>query len=258
MLKYLAVTLLSNLVLNSARNDIIAQLQKQLLPLGGFKTLRTDNPVSIGLPAIEQSFPNAAFPIGCVHEFICPAAEEISAAHGFIAGLASRFLQLGAVCLWISHNRQLFPAALKLFNINPEQVLFIDLKRERDILYVVEDALKCNKLCIVIGELQQISFKESRRFQLAAEQSRVTCFLLRNQPRITNTITAVSRWQVRSLPSELQDGLPGVGFPRWEVELVRVRNGVPGKWTIEWKVDAFVEVPEVVTEQEYTHIRKVG
>jgi protein ImuA len=28
--------------------------------------------------------------------------------------------------------------------------------------------------------------------------------------------------------------MPGVGFPRWEVELLKVRNGEPGKWIIEW------------------------
>jgi protein ImuA len=30
------------------------------------------------------------------------------------------------------------------------------------------------------------------------------------------------------------DGLPGIGFPRWQVELLKVRNGKPGSWQLEW------------------------
>ena len=28
--------------------------------------------------------------------------------------------------------------------------------------------------------------------------------------------------------------MPGVGMPRWKVELLKVRNGVPGEWIVEW------------------------
>lgn len=223
------------------KSDIISQLEKQVLPLGGFKTLRTDAAVDIGFRGIEQAFPNNVFPIGCVHEFLPAGAEDLPATHGFIAGLTGKFLKLGGVCLWVSHNRTVFPPALKRFNINPEQIIFIDVKRERDCLYVMEDALKCTQVRVVVGELQQISFKESRRFQLATEQSRVTGLLLRKQSRL-NTIASVSQWRIRSVASELDDGLPGVGFPRWRVELLKVRNGRPSQWTIEWVVDSFVEV----------------
>lgn len=243
--------------MRTIRNHIISQLEKQILPLGGFKTLRTDNTVDIGFPAIEQAFPNHAFPIGCVHEFLSASADDISATHGFIAGLAGKFIHLGGVCLWISHTRTVFPAALKKFNINPEQVIFIDLKKERDCLYVMEDALKCNRISVVIGELQQIGFKESRRFQLAAEQSRVTGFLLRRQSKVMNTIAAVSRWRIQSVASEPEDGLPGVGFPRWHVELLKVRNGTPGEWTIEWAVNSFVEVQQYHVH-EYVNRKNVG
>ncbi len=28
--------------------------------------------------------------------------------------------------------------------------------------------------------------------------------------------------------------MPGVGAPRWKVELLKVRNGLPGAWIVEW------------------------
>ena len=59
----------------------------------------------------------------------------------------------------------------------------------------------------VVGALSEISFAESRRLQLTVEQSGVTCFILRVRPRNLNT-----------------DGMPGVGFPRWNVELLKVHK----------------------------------
>jgi len=117
--------------------------------------------------------------------------------------------------------------------------------------------LKCNKLTAVLVDIKNISFKESRRFQLAAEQSRVTGFIIRNQPYSVNTIACVSRWQITSIASELQDAMPGVGFPRWNVELLKVRNGIPGKWKIEWTADSFIEIKENIAILS-KEVRKIG
>ena len=36
--------------------------------------------------------------------------------------------------------------------------------------------------------------------------------------------------------------MPGVGFPRWNVELLKVRNGKPGSWQIEWAESRFQDI----------------
>ena len=159
-------------------------------------------------------------------------------------------MQRGGACLWISASRTLFPAALNMYGIAPHQIVFIDLKKEKDVLYATEEALKCNKLVAVFSELNNISFKASRRLQLAAEKSRVTCFLLRRPPQHANTIAAVSRWRITPLASALCDGMPGVGFPRWNVELLKVRNGKPGRWIIEWSGEDFTEVKDNIGVRE--------
>src|SRR5450631_649056 len=101
----------------------------------------------------------------------------------------------------------------------------------------MEEALKCEGLAAVAGEIPHIDFTASRRLQLAVEKSSVTGLLLRHRPRQLNTIACVARWQINPLPSELEDDLPGVGFPRWNVELLKVRNGKPGAWQMEWRND---------------------
>jgi protein ImuA len=44
--------------------------------------------------------------------------------------------------------------------------------------------------------------------------------------------------------------MPGVGHPRWKVELLKVKNGQPGSWTIEWKKKSFHHVVEQTPPQE--------
>jgi hypothetical protein len=36
--------------------------------------------------------------------------------------------------------------------------------------------------------------------------------------------------------------MPGVGFPGWNVELLKVRNGKPGSWQIEWAESRFQNI----------------
>ncbi len=245
---------------NSAfKEATIAQLQRNILPLQGLKKLRTDNDVSLDCKAVEQAFPNNTFPIGCTHEFITRCFEDAAPTNGFIAAVLGKLMRLGGVSIWVSAGRHLFPPALVAFNAAPENIVFIDLRHEKDVLYVTEEALQCNKVTAVIAEIKNISFKESRRFQLAAEQSRATGFIVRHQPKIITNIASVSRWRITSLPSQLEEGMPGVGFPRWKVELLKIRNGTPSTWTIEWVNSTF----NLITEQKaaipwYKGLRKVS
>ena len=61
-------------------------------------------------------------------------------------------------------QRTIFPPALKFFGIAPDKIIFIDLQKEKDILWAMEEALKCDGLAAVIGEMQELSFTASRRF----------------------------------------------------------------------------------------------
>ena len=165
------------------KNTILSQLEKQILPLQGLKKLRTDNDVNINCKAIEQVFPNNAFPIGCTHEYITGCFEDAAPTNGFIACIIGKLMRLGGVCIWISTARHLYPPSLIRFNVLPEHIIFIDLKHEKDVLYVTEEALKCNKVTAVIAEIKNLNLKESRRFQLAAEQSRVCLLYTSPSPR---------------------------------------------------------------------------
>ena len=219
--------------------DIITQLKKDILALQGFRPL-VHSQQQIDLGTINHSFPHAQFPLGANHEFICNSKESLAASTGFIAGILSTLLQKGGAVALISSSQIIFPPALVSFGIEPSQVIFIHLQKE--ILWTLEEALKCEGLTAVVGEISSIDLTASRRLQLASEQSRVTGFLLRYPPKQLHTTACVCRWQIQSLKSETEDGLPGVGFPRWAIELLKVRNGKPGQWQLEWANGQFNEV----------------
>jgi len=232
------------------KRDIISKLQKDILLWEGFKPPQADNADTFGLGPIEAAFPNGVFPVSALHELICPTPEQSAATSGFIAGILGTLMKQGGTCLWIGSSRKLFPSSLSLFNIEPDRVIFIDLKRERDVLWVTEEALKCEGLTAVIAELQDINIAQSRRLQLAVESSKVTGFILRTDIYKAKTSTCVARWRISPIPSETEDGLPGVGFPRWQVELLKVRNGNPGVWRMEWAGRSFVTLDEKVIAHE--------
>jgi protein ImuA len=229
----------------TTRADIIVQLQRDILLLQGFKSANNTT-VDTGLGPINDAFPNATFPLGAIHEFLAEGVESAAATSGLFAGLLSPLMAHHGVSLWISSARKLFPPALKNFGIEPDRFIFVDLKKEKEVLWAMDEALKCGALTAVVGEMQDISFTASRRLQLAVEESQVTGFILRNNPRKLTTTACVSRWKITPRPSGSNEDLPGIGFPQWKVELLRIRNGKPGVWEFRWQDGKFQWVKEAI------------
>lgn len=237
--------------------DIITQLKKDILPLQGIRSISTNSALDSKLGSLRYSFPNNSFPLGAIHEFIISNNEEQAATCGFVAGIISTLMNNSGALIWISASRSIFPPALALFGVDPSRIIFIDLRKEKEILWVMEEALKCTGLAAVIGEMQDLNFTASRRLQLAVEQSCVTGFVIRRNPKIINTTACVTRWMISPLNSLLPGEMPGVGFPRWNVELVKVRNGVPGKWELEYSNDRFRHIPKIA-EIPFNQKKKTG
>ena len=52
--------------------------------------------------------------------------------------------------------------------------------------------------------------------------------------------------------------MPGVGFPRWNVELLKVRNGKPGSWQLEWSYNQLHEIKQNIFSIPQEQVRKTG
>jgi protein ImuA len=243
-----------------AKKEILIKLQQDILLWQGFKPQAAAKAERVGLGEIEQAFPGGVFPKRAIHEFITVLPEDSASSGGFIAGLLAVLMQDGAACVWVSTSRRLFPASLSTFNVEPERIIFMDVKTEKDVLWITEEALKCEGLAAVVAELNNLSLIESRRLQLAVEESGVTGFILRKDASKATSTVATARWKISPLPTDTTSGLPGLGFPRWQVELLKVRNGNPGSWVLEWAGENFAAVNKITGQAVWTEKekRKIG
>jgi protein ImuA len=225
--------------MGGSRLDIIQKLQREILSLGGMPAPAKGTELPQGLGILKDHFPHGTLPTGAMHEFMGATAEDNAATSGFIAALLSTCLPQAGALVWISPEAIVFPPALTSFHVEPHHIIFIHPANEKDLLWVTEEALKCAGLRAVISEMKDLQSGHSRRFQLAVEKSGVTGFILNRSQGSQNANNCVSRWKVNALPSETEDGLPGVGHPHWDVELMKIRNGRPGRWELNWTGKGF-------------------
>src|SRR5262245_24053240 len=114
--------------------NIITELQNEILHLQSFKIPGNNSISRIGFNDIEKNFPNSCFPITAIHEFLCRDIESTAATTGFITGILARLMLNGGISIWIQSTRNLFPPGLKTFGIDPDRIIFINLKNEKEIL----------------------------------------------------------------------------------------------------------------------------
>src|SRR4051812_15302878 len=112
----------------ASNQAIMAQLQKDILPLQGFRPPATGRTASIGLGPLESAFPTGHFPTGAVHECISTPEKRAAAPRGFLAALRGKLLLQGGACIWVGTARTLSPPALAAFGVPAERLIFIDLQ----------------------------------------------------------------------------------------------------------------------------------
>jgi protein ImuA len=196
-----------------------------------------------GVAAIDRALPGGGLALGAVHEIlgIDGDEEDGAAACGFIAGLLAR-LRMGPV-LWCLKRPDLYGPGLLAHGLDPARLVIVTAPRDEDILWAIEEGLRAPGLVAVIGEIGRLPLVAGRRLQLGAERSGITAFLLRRWRNSEEAArererpsAAVTRWRIAALPAREVDDLrlrQLIGQPRWRVELLRCRGGVPAQWVVE-------------------------
>jgi len=220
------------------QKKIISDLKNQIMALEGFRPQGIAS-LPAGLGTILKSLPNESFPLGAIHEFHARSDEDSTACAGFVSALMNHIMGESGTALWISPSpRNIYPPALRSFGVDPERIIFTDVKREVDALWIMNEALKCGALKVVVGEMKNLPFVASRKLQLSVEEGQSTALIIRKLNK-SNTTASVSRWNATSLPGEQIDNLPGLGYPTWKVDLLKIRNGHPGSWSVCFKNGQF-------------------
>jgi protein ImuA len=146
----------------------------------------------------------------------------------------------GGMVLWCLPRPDLYGPGLAAHGLDPARLVLVRAPRDAEILWAMEEGLRAPGIAAVVGEVGSLAAVASRRLQLAAERSGITAFLLRrwrdggqaaHERALPNA--AMTRWRIAALPSKSLPGEPGVGRPRWRIELLRCRGGEPACWEVE-------------------------
>jgi protein ImuA len=174
---------------------------------------------------------------GALHEVAGGGNDAVNSAAAalFTAGIAAR--TRGKV-LWCVARPDLFAPALSQAGLKPDRVIYLDAGDEKTILACFEECLRHRGLGAAVAEVARLSMTASRRLQLAAEESGTIGIALRRWRRQAEAsdyghpTAATTRWRISALPSTPLP-VPGVGRPRWLVELVRCRAGESAEFELE-------------------------
>jgi protein ImuA len=213
----------------------------------------------LGLAALDDALPGGGLPLGALHEIEGERAEwDDGATTGFCLALLARLerrFPTGRKILWISRQGDLYPPALAGQGLDPGRFLLVRAKGDAEVLWAMEEGLRCRRLAAVVGEVEGLDRLAGRRLQLAAEASldgrgphetsatsAVTAFALHRRfrpPRAGRAASAaLSRWRVTpgasGAASGDQLGESLIGRPRWRLDLLRCRGAAPGSWQVEW------------------------
>ena len=228
----------------ASKAAVLAELRGRIRRMEGIGGADGSRFLPLGVPAVDQALPDGGLPLGCLHEVVGENDPFNSVATGFSAAILARISEQHEAShqgrmIWITRGDDLYAPGIAAYGLKPERLIVVRARRDADILWAMEEALRCRTLGAVLGEIGDIDMVASRRLQLAAEASGVTGLLLRSAGRRLGATASVTRWGLSAAPSRPIDGEPGLGLPRWRTRLLRCRGGQPGEWLLEWHGGGF-------------------
>ena len=219
---------------SKAGRDVLRALKDSICSL---EPARGSGAIPFGIAPIDQTL-GGGLARAALHEVAASGESALTAATQFALGLASLAQEPRAV-VWIAEEMGLrengapYGPGLDDLGLRPEQLVTVAAAKPRDVLWTMEEALRCRAVAVVIGEIRsaRLDLVASRRLSLAAGHRDVCTFLLRTAPG-TDGSAAATRWTVAGARSRANAAGPGPS--RFSVHLTRNRHGPIGSWSLEW------------------------
>ncbi len=162
-----------------------------------------------------------------------PETVTDAAAIGFVL---ARLPRTTAPILWVQDRLSRKEAGRPyLAGIGTDRpLIMVSLSRAADVLWAMEDGLRCKALGGVIGEVwgdpPALDFTATKRLAMRSEAADVPCWLIRRAAS-PDLSAARDRWRIASLPSAPHPhDAQAPGLPRWSLDLFRSRRSKPGQW----------------------------
>jgi protein ImuA len=215
---------------------------------GGEALLKT------GAASLDDTL-GGGLPKAALTEIHGPETRDAGAVAGFALALLGRLVNCDPAAgpaLWIGTAQAWqeggFPYARglqTLFGIAPQSLLFCEVPKLTDALWVAEEAARLTTLSAVVLEIrgnpQRLDLTASRRLHARAQQAAKPVLLLR-QAALAEPTAAPVRLIVEPAVSALRSTLAGpldgsIGRPAFAVSVSKSRTGRWGKFILEWNPD---------------------
>lgn len=218
--------------------------------------------VKLGIGLIDAAL-GGGLACGALHELAAARETETPAATAFALAVAARLLRQSGrfanrppsgqaaermiptdrAVLWIADDLSLFEngvlygPGLDQTGVAPERLIAVAAPHCRDVLWAMEEALRCRAVGTVIGEIRTRAVEQTamRRLSLAAAAGDTLGLVLRPLPDNAPS-SFVTRWIIEAASSRhfsSSQKCP-IGPPRLSARLVRNRRGHLGEWIVEW------------------------
>ena len=205
---------------------VLDRLRRELCAAEAATGLTPDGGAALGLgiSAIDGVL-GGGLSCGALHEIAAAHETETAAATGFALALAARQALpscesaartgasavstriTGRYLLWIAEDFSLaengapYGPGLDGAGIAPERLITVTAARDRDVLWAMEEALRCRAVGVVIGEMRSRGIDQvmTRRLALAAAAGDTLGLLLRTTPH-DEPSAAATRWIIGTAP----------------------------------------------------------
>lgn len=212
---------------------------------------------SLGMPEADALIGAHGLDTAACHEIKPEPGKtaQRAAALGFALALARRRLGETAHAgrglpriLWCTSRPtnldtgHLYPPGLARFGLDAASFLFIDARRDGEVLWALEEGLRSGSLALAIGSLSAIGLTPARRLSLAARDG-ATPLLLLTSARSAPSAATATRWRIGTAVSSPHPFDPKAsGAARIAVRLERCRSAPPAMqaaMTLEWSDEAY-------------------
>ena len=153
---------------------------------------------STGVPELDEWLPQGGMPRRGLVEWL---GEWGGGAWTLGVKAAANAVAEGGKVVVVDPRGEFYPPAARLWGLDPAELLLVRPPTVAEAVWAMDEALRCKAVGVVVGIVERLDHRFSRKLQLAAEAGGRPCLLFRPASARNEPSWAEIRWLVRPLPS---------------------------------------------------------
>ncbi len=233
---------------------LVDQLSDRIraIEIGGRLRSQASATISSGCQELDACLPDGGYSPGTIIEWI----EPTQGCGGYYLALAAarQAIADGKYLVVVDPQQRFYPPSAQSMGIPIERLIVLRPQNESDVMWSIDQALRCTAVGAVVANLERVSELQARRFQLAAEQGQALGCWLRPWKVQPAPSWAEIQWLVEPLHGVLESNL-NRNIRRLGLQVLRMRGGSIGRrWTL--AIDSqngriAMETPHAITSNLY-------